>query len=144
LEGFQQCLEHSKHKLYYNGDITTFEKYLELKDRFPSIDHWMIGRGLIADPFLPSMIKNETGKYPEDRIERFSKFHDRLFTEFEKTLSGEKHVIMKMLSYWEYFSSAFSDSTKIVKRIKKTKKVEDYDAAVAMIFEEQRELVHQY
>jgi|GEM_PF-6040086 len=70
----------------------------------------MIGRGLIADPFLPSMIKNNTAEYPEDRIERFSKFHDRLFTEFENTLSGEKHVIMKMLSYWKYFATSFSDN----------------------------------
>ena len=138
MEGFQKCVDQSKHKLYYNGDITTYAKYLKMKVRFPSIDHWMIGRGLIADPFLPSMIKNNTGEYPDDRIERFSKFHDRLFTEFEQTLTGEKHVIMKMLSYWQYFATAFSNPTKIVKRIKKTKKVEDYDQAVALIFEQER------
>jgi hypothetical protein len=36
---------------------TSTVKFKEMQERFPSIDHWMIGRGLIADPFLPSMIK---------------------------------------------------------------------------------------
>ena len=60
LDSFQKCLDTSKQKIYYNGDITSVEKFRMMQERFPSIDHWMIGRGLIADPFLPSMIKNNT------------------------------------------------------------------------------------
>jgi len=140
LEGFQRCIDHSKQKLYYNGDITSFEKFQELEARFPSIDHWMIGRGLIADPYLPQMVKNRTSTYPEDRIEVFSKFHDRLFSEYEKTLTGEKHVIMKMLSYWQYFATTFSNPTKIVKKIKKAKTIQVYDDAVKWILDNERTL----
>jgi tRNA-dihydrouridine synthase len=57
LDGFQKCIDTTKHKLYYNGDITSVAKFHEMQERYPSIDHWMIGRGLISDPFLPSMIK---------------------------------------------------------------------------------------
>jgi tRNA-dihydrouridine synthase len=32
-----------------NGDITV-TKFKEMQERFPSIDHWMIGRGIVADP----------------------------------------------------------------------------------------------
>jgi tRNA-dihydrouridine synthase len=53
LDGFQKCID--THKLYYNGDITSVAKFHEMQERYPSIDHWMIGRGLISDPFLPSM-----------------------------------------------------------------------------------------
>ena len=60
LDAFQQCIDNTKHKLYYNGDITSVAKFQEMQQRFPTIDHWMIGRGLISDPFLPSMIKNNT------------------------------------------------------------------------------------
>ena len=74
LDSFQHCLDASKQKLYYNGDITSVEKYKELQERFPSIDHWMIGRGLIADPFLPSMIRDNTTEYPKDRYEIFKEF----------------------------------------------------------------------
>jgi tRNA-dihydrouridine synthase len=62
LDAFQTCIDQSKVKLYYNGDITTVTKFKEMQERFPSIDHWMIGRGLIADPFLPSMIKSNRPK----------------------------------------------------------------------------------
>jgi tRNA-dihydrouridine synthase len=60
-------------KLYYNGDITTVAKFKEMQERFPTIDHWMIGRGLIADP-LPSMIKNNSFEYPKNKMEMFSEF----------------------------------------------------------------------
>ena len=139
LDGFQACVDHSPHTLYYNGDITSVAIFRQMQERFPSIEHWMLGRGLIADPFLPSMIKADTEDYPEDRLTVFSKFHDRLFTEYEQKLKGEKAVIMKMLHYWEYFATCFSNPTKLVKKIKKAKTVEVYDRAVAEILSIQAE-----
>ena len=75
LDAFQICVDKSKVKLYYNGDITTVTKFKEMQERFPTIDHWMIGRGLIADPFLPSMIKNDTSEYPNNKVNLLSDFH---------------------------------------------------------------------
>ena len=76
LDSFQRCLDKTRHKIYYNGDITSVEQYRLMVERFPMIDHWMIGRGLIADPFLPTMIKKNTTEYPDNRMEIFGKFHD--------------------------------------------------------------------
>lgn len=140
LEGFQKCIDSTSLKLYYNGDITTVQKYNELVDRFPSIDHWMLGRGLIADPFLPIMIKTQTSEYPERRIEIFSKFHDTLFSEYEEKLTGEKAVIMKLLHYWEYFATCFSNPQKIVKKIKKAKTIEVYDKVIKEILDNEESL----
>ncbi len=140
LDSFEECLNHTDHKIYYNGDITTVAGYREMTERFPMIDHWMMGRGLIADPFLPQMIKDDTTEYPEDRIDIFRKFHDTLSYEFEQKLKGEKHVIMKMLSYWEYFANSFTNPTKIVKSIKKTKTLDDYHDAVITVLEKEQEL----
>ena len=137
LDAFQRCVDEAPHTLYYNGDITSVKIFREMADRFPSIDHWMLGRGLISDPFLPMMIKNDDEEYPEDRIERFSKFHDTLFSEYEEKLSGQKHVLQKMLSYWEYFALAFSDSEGIVKKIKRSKGFEDYYDNVRSIFDQE-------
>jgi tRNA-dihydrouridine synthase len=91
----------------------------------------MIGRGLISDPFLPSMIKNDETEYPEDRVLRFKRFHESLLNEYVTKLSGDKAVIQKMLSFWKYFSTTFTDPVRIVKRIKKTKTLDAYDNAVA-------------
>lgn len=129
LDGFQRCVESTDHVLYYNGDITSVEYFNMLTERFPSVKHWMIGRGLIADPFLPNMIRSGEHNYPPDRGETFRQFHNALFYEFEKKLKGEKHVIMKMSSYWDYFSQAFPDQLREIKKIKKTKNIADYDRA---------------
>ena len=136
LSSFQKCLDTSKQKIYYNGDITSVQGFREMSQRFPQIDHWMIGRGLIADPFLPSMIKDNSGAYPEDRMEIFGKFHDTLFNEFENALSGPKHILMKMHSYWEYFGSSFEEHQKLIKKIKKAKSINAYEEAVRLLMYE--------
>jgi len=133
LESFERCIQQTNHKIYYNGDITSVANFNEMQDRFPAIDHWMIGRGIISDPFLPQMIKNKTTEYPEKRFEIFARFHAELFNAFEQQLSGEKHVLLKMLSYWEYFSTVFDEPQKVLKKIKKAKNIKMYDDAVNTI-----------
>jgi tRNA-dihydrouridine synthase len=135
LTSFQTCLDRSNQKIYYNGDITSMEKFSELKERFPSIDHWMIGRGLIADPFLPNMIKQNNSNYPENRLEVFSKFHDTLFHDYASALSGKSHVLIKMLHFWEYFSTTFNNPHKVFKKIKKAKSITVYEQAVRDIIQ---------
>lgn len=135
LKAFQVCLDSTKHKLYYNGDITTVDSYRALQRRFPIIDHWMIGRGIIADPFLALMIKADSDEYPSDSLDTFSRFHDTLLHEFEQKLKGEKHVIMKMSSYWEYFQEGFfKDEKSRIKKIRKAKSLDVYNELVFGLF----------
>ncbi len=138
LEAFQKCIESTKHKLYYNGDITSVAKFQEMQNRFPSIDHFMIGRGLIADPFLPSMIKNNTTKYPANRWHIFSEFHDTIYQQYDAALSGPTPIKMKMLGFWEYFSQSFSNPQKTYKKIKKAANPRAYTQAVAEILNNER------
>jgi tRNA-dihydrouridine synthase len=134
LDSFQKCLDTSKQKIYYNGDITSVEKFRMMQERFPSIDHWMIGRGLIADPFLPSMIKNNTTEYPKNKLEIFEAFHDTIYQEYDAYLSGPTPIRMKMLGFWEYFSASFSNPQKTFKKIKKAGNSKNYEIAVKEIF----------
>ena len=138
LDAFQLCIDNTKHKLYYNGDITSVAKFQEMQARFPSIDHWMIGRGLISDPFLPSMIKNNTTEYPTDKMELFSAFHDTLYAIYSESLSGSTHILLKMYHLWEYFSATFSNPHKVLKKIKKAQSIRNYEAAVAEIFKNEK------
>ncbi len=134
LDSFQKCLDSSKQKIYYNGDITSVTKFKELQERFPNIDHWMIGRGLIADPFLPSMIKNNSTEYPKNRFEIFEAFHDEIYREYDAYLQGPTPIRMKMLGFWEYFSESFSNPQKTFKKIKKAGNSKNYETAVKEIF----------
>lgn len=138
LDSFQNCLDVSKHKLYYNGDITSVAKFKILQERFPSIDHFMIGRGLIADPFLPSMIKNDTTEYPKNRFEIFEEFHDTIYRDYDAYLQGPTPIKMKMLGFWEYFSESFSNPQKTFKKIKKAGNQKHYEEAVKEIFKSEQ------
>ena len=137
LDAFEECLGLSSHTIFYNGDITTVRRFRAMQDRFPGIDHWMIGRGLIADPFLPAMIKADNPVYPENRYEVFMAFHNTLFSSYEEALSGSKHILMKMYSFWEYFIQSFPSSPKGLKKIKKAQSISAYREVVTLIINEE-------
>ena len=133
LDAFEKCMSSTKHKLYYNGDITSVSAYKAIEKRFPTIDHFMIGRGLIADPFLPSMIKNDTTEYPKDRWQIFAEFHDTIYQQYDEYLSGPTPIKMKMLGFWEFFAQSTSNPQKTYKAIKKATNPKKYRLAVDSI-----------
>ncbi|MDC1162143.1 tRNA-dihydrouridine synthase family protein [Tenacibaculum sp.] len=134
LDAFQKCIDEAKHKLYYNGDITSVDNFKLIKNRFPSISHFMMGRGLIADPFLPQMIKNNVTEYPKNRWGVFETFHNEIYQQYDEALSGPTPIKMKMLGFWEYFSQSFSNPHKTYKKIKKASNQKKYQIAVKEIF----------
>ena len=138
LDAFQKCIDNTKHKLYYNGDIKSVTKFREMQERFPTIDHWMIGRGLISDPFLPSMIRQNTLEYPKNKMELFRAFHDTLYGIYSESLSGSTHLLLKMYHLWEYFAVTFSNPHKVLKKIKKAQSIRNYELAVAEIFKSEK------
>ena len=133
LKSFEKCLGLSSHKIFYNGDITSVQRFREMKERFPTINNWMVGRGLIADPFLPSMIKADNSAYPDNRYEILNSFHDALFSSYEEALSGQKHLLIKMYPFWEFFIQSFPHSPKYLKKIKKAQTLSVYREAVKQI-----------
>ena len=126
LESFETCLDHTKQPIYYNGDITSVSSFRDRVERFPSVNTFLIGRGLIADPFLPLMIKDNTNVYPEDRWAKMELFHNRLFDEYDAFLQGTSHLISKMHNFWEYYSVGFENPKKVFKKIKKAKNIIQY------------------
>jgi tRNA-dihydrouridine synthase len=130
LELFQQCVNNTSHPVYYNGDIHSIEKYRELRQQFPTIHGWALGRGLIANPFLAEMIQKDSDGLPANWVERFSDFHDTLFQYYDEALSGPKHIVIKMQGFWEYFSQLFSNPHKAYKAIKKAGSLIVYHEAV--------------
>jgi tRNA-dihydrouridine synthase B len=133
LKAFEECLGQTSHKIFYNGDITSVRIFREMKERFPTVNNWMIGRGLISDPFLPAMIKADNPVYPEKRYEIFNSFHDALLSSYEEALSGQKHLLMKMYSFWEFFNKSFPSSPKGLKKIKKSQSLSVYREVVKQI-----------
>ncbi len=144
LDAFEKCIGSTKHKLYYNGDITSVAAFKAVKERFTTIDHFMIGRGLIADPFLPSMIKNDTTEYPKDRWDIFAEFHDTIYQQYDEYLSGPTPIKMKMLGFWEYFSQTTSNPHKTYKAIKKASNPFKYRQAVNQIINTEKKVKNSF
>jgi tRNA-dihydrouridine synthase B len=136
LDMFEQCLGLSKHRVVYNGDIDSFEKYEMLLKRFGSIKRWMIGRGLIGNPFLAEKIKFNTEKPYDEKIRIMRAFHDNLFTEYLKILHGPAHITNKMKEIWTYMASFFENGEKILKRIRKVHHRDNYVDVVNKVFSE--------
>lgn len=132
-EVFKEALAHSKIPVCYNGDICTVQDYQELIAQFPEVDTIMIGRGLVANPALATEIMGGEGLEKT----KLKAFHDKVYTDYQKILSGDRNVLFKMKELWYYLIPMFHDSEKHAKRIKKAEKFAAYEDAVSSLFLEQ-------
>lgn len=133
LDAFGDVLNHTHHRIIYNGDIVSRKGFELLQERFPQIRTWMIGRGVVSDPFLPGCIKG----YQVDgvnKMDRFREYHDTLYARYSEVLYGPSHLVNKMKGLWLYFADAFAEGHRIRKKINKTKKPDHYRAMVDNYF----------
>jgi tRNA-dihydrouridine synthase B len=130
---FARCMTLTGHRLCYNGDIRTVADYLRLAHRFTGINRWMIGRGLLANPFLGEEIK---GRSPakQDRRWRLMSFHDELFGALQEHVSGPGHLLGRLKQVWIYFIGAFPDNQSQLKKITRAGSVDSYRRAVDTLF----------
>lgn len=118
LEYFEKALGKSTNPVCYNGDLFTIADYRRFKERFPSADRVMIGRGFIGNPALIEQIAAEesrTATTHEDTA-RLRQFHDRIYHEYLKIMSGDKNTIHKMKELWFYQKPYFDNADKAFKK----------------------------
>lgn len=133
LDTFQECLVLSEHPVVYNGDINSLAVFMDLSSRFGKVNRWMTGRGTLANPFLPAIIK--TGRdYFSNKIIKIRKFHDELFARYHQILF-DSHLVERMKGFWFYFSKSFKDSRDTLKKIHKVKRVDRYLEVVNRLFD---------
>lgn len=136
LEMFERCLNLSKHRVVYNGDIYSMDNFNALSNRFQQVKTWMIGRGLIGNPILAEEIKFDTQKARHEKVQIIREFHDHLFEEYSKILSGPAHITNKMKEIWTYMAGFSENAEKIRKKINKTHHRDAYIGVVNKIFDE--------
>ena len=104
-----------KHKLIFNGDITSVEVFKIFASRYQKIDAWMIGRGFLRNPFLPMMIKkNNSGLYDSSNI---ISWNTQLFKEFKDFSHNDMYVLGRMKNLWKYLGYSFSNSERFMKEV---------------------------
>ncbi|WP_058301056.1 tRNA dihydrouridine synthase [Gorillibacterium timonense] len=133
LDIFKHALENSKNPVCYNGDIFTTKAYQEISAKFPTVDTFMLGRGLLSNPGLISGI-TDTRKIDKTLLKDF---HDQVYEGYKGVLFGDTNVLYKMKELWFYMIQVFSDNAPYVKKIRKSQRLSDYDEAVTSLFREQ-------
>ena len=123
----------SHDKLVYNGDLKTAEDVKSVCRDFPGLSGIMIGRGLLADPFLPKRIcmgdDNERPLFSDGEKKILLGFLEELYEAYERELSAGT-AIVKMKDLWNFMSVSFPEHGKQLKAISKSRNAGEYRSAV--------------
>jgi tRNA-dihydrouridine synthase len=119
LDVFERFYQNTNQKIVYSGDINSVDFFMQLQKRFPNIENWMLGRGILQNPFLAEEInlaesRREKGKKKKKKGElplvltdgdkcRFIRFYNE-YSEILLTLKGEKIALGALKELWHYFA----------------------------------------
>ena len=93
----------------------------------------MIGRGILADPFLLQSLKGDTDP-TQNRLKRLEEFHTDLYQGYSRRLSGPGHLLGRMKQLWIYLIASFPDRQRLLKKIKRAASVQQYLQAMDELF----------
>ncbi len=133
-EVFGKLVDRCMLPLAYNGDIFSKADFDNFSESFGLVDNWMIGRGLLRNPFLPAILKSYELPSPEEQKTLIYKFVTTLYLAYRKKTSDRLHAISIMKEYWGYLSCSFSSPQKVFNSLKKTRTFDEYEEAVAAVF----------
>ena len=142
---YAYAAEHAMMPLVYNGDLWDGDDIARVMHDFPCTEAVMIGRGLLQNPFLAEQ-STETGESGEaaagggngegapDR-QRLRRFHDMLVWGYLEAYPENRNVVLaKLKELWDYLQYSFPGSEKLIKKMKKSRTVEEYLTASEMLF----------
>jgi len=124
-ESFLHCASMSKIPVTYNGDIFHADTFKELQQLFPLINSWMVGRGALINPFLPSQIR-EINLSETEKRKRLQAFHNEVFEQLQAKISDERKLIGQMKAIWYYMHGIFVDGKQLFNELKVCKDRQSY------------------
>lgn len=150
--------------LCYNGDIISPDSLNILKSEWAALnaavpDAVMLGRGILRNPGLAGQLRAqdhiaspltaqpdcginlEPCKTYKNTKQIWLDFHNEIFENYRKIMSGDLPVLFKMKDLWTYMSQSFTDSGKYLKKIRKADRISEYEIAVNALFREQEIIV---
>ena len=101
LEAFETFYQTTRHKIIFSGDINNMDFFAHLQQRFPKIENWMLGRGILQNPFLAEQIVGALHATPLQH--RFINFYNE-YSELLLSLKGEKIALSSLKELWHYFA----------------------------------------
>jgi tRNA-dihydrouridine synthase len=122
-EAFGAFVEACTQRVVYNGDLLSLEDVQSVMQRWPKLKGVMMGRGLLARPWLLS------GREP---LAVVREMHARIYAHAVSALQGDSQILARLHAFWEY-QTVLPDK-KQYKAIMKSGSLRRYDEAVASLW----------
>jgi len=122
-----------KQPVVYNGDLNSPDDIAQILQLTPSQNEWMIGRGILSDPFLIAKIEGHLPDITEIRDKK-REFHELVFDGYQRHFKDEGQVLMKMKAFWSYFANSFTNPHKAFKPVKKASSLSKFKANYPEVF----------
>ena len=154
VQRFAELIPMIKAPLVYNGDIVSVESFERIREIVKPVNEFMLGRGLLANPFLAEEIRHarndgdeyviareERPKQPNlTRTERLHAYVVDLYEDRLRHAGGSPKVLGRMKELWSYLMYSFDEPQDIWRKIKKINALKEYEEAVEAVFQEHRVL----
>lgn len=129
LPAFLAALPQCRCPVWYNGDIFS-PADLEKLEAAEGLAGVMLGRGAVADPALPRLLRGGEAL----RTGELKAFHNALLESFLADGLPEQAAMARLKELWFYMLFKFPDSKKEAKALLKSQRLGDYRAAVEGLF----------
>ena len=126
MDAFRYCLENSKAPVCYNGNLCSVSQIEAFQKEFPLVKSVMIGRGLIGDPGM--LTPGGT------TVTALESFMDTLLEEYQIAFGSARNAMFRLKENWHLLAGRFEGSEKLVKRLRKTTDLNEYQFIVKEIF----------
>lgn len=137
VEKFKALIPYIEAPLVYNGDIFSVESFEHIREQVQPVNQFMLGRGLLANPFLAEEIWGRAWNAPE-RTERLHAYVLDLYEDRLHHAGGSPKVLGRMKELWSYLMNSFEEPQVIWRKIKKINALDEYEKAVEYVFTNNR------
>ena len=157
VERFKRLIPYIKAPLVYNGDIFSADSLKRISETVQPVNQFMLGRGILANPFLAedikaSVIARRNNKAIQESVsldcfvprndakrqsERTARLHAYVLDLYEDRLrhaGGSPKVLGRMKELWSYLMYSFDEPQDIWRKIKKINALKEYEEAVETVF----------
>ena len=135
VERFAALIPYINAPLVYNGDIVSVESFERIRKAAQPVNQFMLGRGLLANPFLAEEIRggvlNALGQ-----TERLHAYVIELYEDRLHHAGGSPKVLGRMKELWSYLMYSFEEPQVVWRKIKKINALKEYEDAVETIFKD--------
>lgn len=154
VEQFKALIPYINAPLVYNGDIVSVESFNLISNAVQPVNNFMLGRGVLANPFLAEQIKNDiadacdvslqvdpVGTHsvclpPHNKTERLHNYVLDLYEDRLRHAGGSPKVLGRMKELWSYLMNSFEEPQVVWRKIKKINALKEYEKAVEIIFKD--------